>query len=746
VAASTAADRVEQTSALDSPVSRLRSAGAKRLEGLRRLGISTIRDLLYAFPSRYNDFSQIVPIIRAPLGERSSVLGSVLDVKVKRPRPRLMVIEVSIVDDSSILIASWFNQPWLQKALTKGTRVILQGKVEHSFGFRRMNSPLHTVLGEGLSVGGIMPVYRANADVTQGWVTRMVDEAFALAPAVLDPLPAPLRIRLGLMSRRVALRLIHRPPDSELLGQARHRLAFEEVLLLQLWLLLRRRRRNAGVEPRAHRIDGPLLRALRRQFPFDLTADQEQATAEILADMARPEPMSRLLLGDVGSGKTAVAALALAAARDSGFQAAMMAPTEVLADQYAGKLGPLFDAAGISWALLTSSTKASERRNLLAGLAAGSIGVLFGTHALIEPDVTFKELSLIVIDEQHRFGVGQREALRAKGEGSDLLSMTATPIPRSLALTIYGDMETSFIRTRPRATTRITTQVIGRGERRLAYEAIREALKRGEQAYIVCPLISSPQAAADADAGADDPGGKGREGTRLQATGGRDRQAGRSDEDEEDGQTLITEFSDEQDEGHIQAAEQEVRFLRAKVFPEHNIGLMTSRLKGADKRQVMDDFRDGRIDILVSTTVIEVGVDVPNATVMVIEDADRFGLSQLHQLRGRIGRGERDGRAFLISGTRNEDAQKRLAIMERSSDGFELAEYDLRLRREGDILGSRQHGIASLRLVNVIRDAELIQQAHVEARELLECDPLLEAVEHRHLASELMTLFGQEQA
>jgi ATP-dependent DNA helicase RecG len=745
-----AADRVEQTNALDSPVSRLRSAGARRLEGLHRLGISSIRDLLYAFPSRYNDFSRVIPIAGAPLGERSSVLGSIVDVKIKRPRPRLMVIEVSIVDDTAVLIASWFNQPWLQKVLTIGARVILQGKVEHSFGFRRMNSPLHTVLAEGLSAGDIMPVYRANADVTQGWVTRMVDEAFALVPAVLDPLPAALRTRLDLMSRHAALRLIHRPPDVSLLRQARHRLAFEEVFLLQLWLLLRRGRRNAGVTPKTHRSDGPLLRALRRQFPFTLTADQEQATAEILADMARPEPMSRLLLGDVGSGKTAVAALALAAACDSGFQAAMMAPTEVLADQYASKLGPLFDAAGISWALLTSSTRAAARRELLAGLAAGSIGVLFGTHALIEPDVIFKELSLIVIDEQHRFGVEQREALWAKGEGSDLLSMTATPIPRSLALTIYGDMETSFIRTRPHADRRTTTRVIGRGERRHAYEAIRQALERGEQAYIVCPLISSPQADADADTSPDEDFARRGVARNALPPATRQGKANAQDdgtgEDEEYEQALITEFSDEQDEGHIQAAEQEVRFLRAKVFPERSIGLMTSRLKGTEKRRVMDDFRDGRIDILVSTTVIEVGVDVPNATVMVIEDADRFGLSQLHQLRGRVGRGQRDGSVFLVSSTRNEDAQKRLAIMERSSDGFELAEYDLKLRREGDILGSRQHGVASLRLVNVIRDAELIQQAHTEARELLDHDPLLKATEHHHLASELAILFEQEQS
>jgi ATP-dependent DNA helicase RecG len=758
-----------QTRALDTPVSRLFSAGTRRLQGLRRLGISTIRDLLFAYPFRYNDFSRIIPIANTPLGERSSVLGTVFEVKVKRPRPRLTVIEVSVIDDTALLIATWFNQPWMVKSLAKGTRVILQGKVEHNYGFRRMNSPLHTLLDADDATGGIMPVYRANADITQGWVARMIEEAFSLAPATLDPLPASLRIRLGLMSRHAALRCIHRPPDGERLRQARRRLAFEEVFLLQLLLLRRRQRLNAMSSPKTHRVDGPALRDLRERLPFTLTADQEQATGEILADLARPEVMNRLLLGDVGSGKTVVAALALAAVHDSGFQAAMMAPTEVLAEQYAAKLGPLFDSVGIPWALLTSSTKPSDRRQMLDALATGHLSALFGTHALIERDVVFRELSLAIIDEQHRFGVEQRRALRSKGEGSDLLAMTATPIPRSLALTIYGDREVSTLRTRPRADAKTTTKVINKAEIRIAYEGIREALRRGEQAYIVCPLISFPSTASDASkaahrAGAerDDGADTGRDGGRDDGhdgagdaghgRGGRDgagNAGGGSRTDAspepEDERELITEFSGEQDEGHIQAAEQEVSFLRAKVFPQYRVGLMTSRLKSAEKRQVMDDFRAGRIDVLVSTTVIEVGIDVPNATVMVIEDADRFGLSQLHQLRGRVGRGERDGQVFLVSGTRDEDARKRLVAMERSSDGFALAEYDLKLRREGDVLGSRQHGAATLRLVNVIRDAELIQQAHTEARGLLAADPSLAAPEHQHLAVELQALFGADQ-
>jgi ATP-dependent DNA helicase RecG len=758
--------RAEQTRLLDAPVSRIRSVGGKRLRGLEKLGVGTVRDLLTCYPYRYNDFSQLSSIATTPLGELSSVLGTVADVKVKRPRPRLLVTEVSLVDDTGVLIASWFNQPWLQKNLAAGTRVILRGKVEHSFGFRRMNSPLHTVLDASDVAGGIMPVYRANSDITTGWVARLVDEALATLPAPLDPLPATLRTRLGLMSRHSALRTLHHPSNEPSRREARRRLAFEEVFFLQIFLLQRRRRMSADTTPRAHRINGVALEALKAALPFDLTHDQRRAAEEILAGMARPEVMNRLLLGDVGSGKTVVAAFALAAARDSGFQAAMMAPTEVLAEQYAHKLGPLFDTAQLRWALLTSATKPSVRTQLLSDLASGMVDVVFGTHALIEPDVVFKQLSLVVIDEQHRFGVEQRDALRAKGQGCDLLAMTATPIPRSLALTIYGDMETSFIRTKPRASVKTTTTVIGRRDIRRAFGGIREALERGEQAYIVCPLISAPQAggAPDARTGAEGDGSRGEaasDGARRErmnhppapapahaptASDGVHFGAGRAPGAPEEGdegvdEPLITEFSTEQDEGHIQAAEQEVRFLKAKVFPERRIGLMTSRLKSAEKRQVMDDFRNGRLDILVSTTVIEVGVDVPNATVMVIEDADRFGLSQLHQLRGRVGRGSRDGAVFLVSGSHNEDARARLALMERSSDGFELAEHDLKLRREGDVLGSRQHGQAALKLVNVIHDAELIGQAHDEATQLLACDPLLDAPEHHMLAYELAILY-----
>jgi len=709
--------RVQQTLALDEPVAKLPSAGGKRQQGLKRLGITTIRDLLCDYPFRYNDLSLIVPIAQASFAERSSVLGRVRDVKVKNPRPRLTVIEVALVDDSGLLIATWFNQPWMANVLKPGTRVILMGKVEHSYGFLRMSSPLHSVIDEQTSAGSILPVYHSNSQISAGWVSHCIDEALLRLPAPLDPLPASLRMEQGFMSRQSAWQNIHHPLTQASRNQARRRLAFEEVFMLQLYLKLRRQRQQAQASPHQHLTTGPTLKRLASLIPFTLTADQQTSIDQILDDMAAPQIMSRLLLGDVGSGKTIVAAFALAATCDSNTQAAMMAPTEVLAEQYAHKLGPLFDKANISWALLTSSTPQAARTQLLEGLAQGSICVLFGTHALIEPSVHFKNLSLIVIDEQHRFGVGQREALRAKGQGCDVLSMTATPIPRSLALTIYGDMDTSYLRSKPQSSTKTTTTLIDWQEIRLAYEAIREALSRGEQAYIVCPLIGGldPQDKQ----GEDDPGNE-------------DDQA----------EILITEFTRDLDPTHIQAAEQEVHFLQDKVFPQNHVGLLTSRLSSADKRKVMEDFRQGSIEILVSTTVIEVGIDVPNATVMVIEGADHFGLSQLHQLRGRVGRGSRDGQVFLVSSTQREQALARLSKMTRCSDGFELAEFDLKLRREGDILGNRQHGDALLKLVNVVNDAKLIALANKEAQKLLEADPLLQQPAHSHLAAEIELLFA----
>ena len=390
----------------------------------------------------------------------------------------------------------------------------------------------------------------------------------------------------------------------------------------------------------------------------------------------------------------------------------MMAPTEVLARQYAAKLGPLFDACGMSWGILTGSTVAAERAELLDALSHGSVDVVFGTHALIEPDVVFSDLSLVIIDEQHRFGVRQRAALREKGPGSDLLVMTATPIPRSLALTLYGDLSTSYIRTRPVSRPETTTQVVSRDARGVAYDAIRAALAQGRQAYIICPLVGLS----------------------------REQRARRS----ENGEMQLS-LSGRGDISDPKAAEEEAQFLARKVFPQYTVGLLTGHMGATEKRMVMDAFHDREIDVLVATTVVEVGVDVPNATVMMVEDAERFGLSQLHQLRGRVGRGEHQGQVFLVAdpGKDDTDTQARMDALVSTNDGFALAEADLKARREGDVLGSRQHGAETLKLVNVVDDAELIALAHDDALRILADDPALSHDEHTALARELETVFSR---
>jgi ATP-dependent DNA helicase RecG len=506
---------------------------------------------------------------------------------------------------------------------------------------------------------------------------------------VPDHLPASLRAARGLVPLHTALRDVHFPPTLSDAYAAHHRLAYDELLLLQLYMAMRRHaltREQAGV---AHPLDGPAHAALRAAVPFELTDDQVTATAEILADMHEPRPMNRLLLGDVGTGKTLVAAHALAVAADGAGQSAMMAPTEVLATQYAGAVGDLLDAAGVSWALLTGSTPAAERRRVLAGLADASIQVAFGTHALLEEAVTFKRLTLAVVDEQHRFGVNQRLGLRGKGASADLLVMTATPIPRSLALTLYGDLETSYLRQRPRSRPPVKTSLVKAPQRERAYEHVRAEARAGRQTYIVCALV------------------------------------------------------DESDAAQARAATREAERLATQVFSDLRVGLLTGRMRPAEKQRVMQQFRDREIDILVATTVIEVGVDVPNATIMLVEDADRFGLAQLHQLRGRVGRGEHPGEVFLFSDSRSAEAKERMGAIVATSDGFELAEYDLKLRGEGQILGDRQHGMPALRLASVLTDGELIEMARADARALVEADPHLRDDAHRPLLSEVKRVYRQ---
>lgn len=698
---------------LSSPVTAISGCAGARAQCLARLGITTVRDLVTWYPRRYIDMTKVVSCADAPIGEVATVVGRLEGVRQKHSRRGVSVIEAAVVDETGAVAAVWFSQPWMINKLHPGDTCSFTGKVSFNYGMKQMSSPMMEVIGseDGAAHAAMIPVHRATEGLTPAWMRRLVAQALVQVGDLVDPLPADLRCKHRLMGRKAALRYMHFPATKDSQEQARRRLAYEEVLLLQLEMLSRRRAEQLGSGFTEHAA-GASTRSLRARLPFELTAEQEAAVADIEQDMAAPKSMNRMLLGDVGTGKTIVAAFALCIASDSGGQAAMMAPTEVLAQQYAEKLGPLLDQAGVSWALLTGSTDKRERASIIEGAACGAIEVLFGTHVLIEPDVRFKNCTLLVIDEQHRFGVEQRAALRAKGPTSDLLVMTATPIPRTLALTLYGDLETSIIRERPANRPPVTTRTVSRSNRRHAYEAIRKELKAGRQAYIVCPLV-----------------GLTRE-QRKQAS--------------DDG-TLFDALRGDGEIAAPKAAENEARRLSTEVFPQYEVGLLTGRMPAAQKREVMAAFKRGEIDILVSTTVVEVGVDVPNATVMMIEDADRFGLSQLHQLRGRVGRGLHPGQVFLVADpAKDDDALKaRMDAMCTMDDGFTLAELDLKSRREGDVLGSRQHGASHLKLVNVIDDAELVMQAREDARGILDADSTLSAPEHRGLADELEEVFAR---
>ena len=702
-----AAERVQRTCALSDSVSRLRYVRGAREAALERLGVRRVRDLLLHIPSRYLDFTRVTPIALADVGSDATVVATVDKVSLKRPRPRMQVVEVWVVDQTGVLVASFFRQPWVAEQLKAGDVVALSGKVTFGYGFRQMRSPFYEVVGAPGDAGGyarVLPVHPVGEGLSASWMRRIVSAALADAGDVCDWLPASLAARHGLMTLARALREVHFPASPASAERARRRLAYDELLCLQLALLCRRNIELAGVEPTRHVADGPHVEALLAALPFSLTDEQRACVDEILSDMAAPRVMNRLLLGDVGTGKTAVAAVALAAVADTGTQAAMMAPTSVLARQYAGKLGPVLDAAHVSWALVTGATPADERALTEAACARGEVSVVFGTTALLSEGLEFSALTLVVIDEQHRFGVDQRAALRRKGPGADLLAMTATPIPRTLALSVYGDVDLSRIRRRPRAGAGVSTHVISPDSLDVAWGAVREAVAAGRQAYVICPLVD------DSDEG---------------------------DELEDVPEALRSSGS------RVRSATSTLSELRSQVLPGVACDLLTGRMAPGEKDLAMERFRAGQTKVLVATTVVEVGVDVPNATAMVVLDADRFGLATLHQLRGRVGRGDVAGTVYLCCAARRDSrARERLAALEATSDGFELAELDLRLRREGEVLGYRQSGGVSLEISDLDADRDLVEAAHADAREIALEDPRLAAPGHRAMAIEVRDRFG----
>lgn len=730
---SEASPRLAASCALDAPLGVLAYVTPARAKLFSNLGIHTLRDLILRVPRRYLDFSRHVSILEAAVNDTVTISCVIDRINLKRPRPHLSIVEMYVTDTIGIMRISFFRQPWLAKAYHVGDVVALLGKVEYSYGFKCMNSPFielihaadtrptdgyaadtHTadahaqnkstleLLPNARLDTHILPVYALCDGLSAAWYRRIIKICLHKILPLVDCIPSVYLARNRLMGYSTAIQQIHMPTSMSAQDAARRRFAYNELFFLQLAL-----RARTSVEdiqdPIQHCINGSHLKNFYKALPFELSAEQQSAAHDLLHDMQAKTCMNRLLLGDVGTGKTVVCALGFAVCADTSTQAAMLAPTSVLAQQYAEKIGTLLTKLSISWALLTSATTKSERADILSGLQTGSVQVVFGTTSLLSDDVQFHKLSYIVIDEQHRFGVHQRLALRQKSPFADLLAMSATPIPRTLALSFYGDLTCSFIKHKPFSTAKVTTKVLANENVSVAYDAVAACIEQGQQAYIICPLI-----------------------------------------DNQDARTTVDDIAPNAQSSAqtLHSAQQTFEALKRSSFSAYRIGLLTGRMDNVEKDRVMSQFRAHKLDVLVATTIVEVGVDVPRACAMIILDADRFGLATLHQLRGRVGRGSLAAQVYLVTASKKHSlARRRLDILENTFDGFELSQKDLELRREGDILGYRQSGTLTLRVCDMVRDMDLIEAAHRDVGELLDGDPDVSQVQHRALVHEMHARF-----
>ena len=726
--------RIDADLLLDGSVSILPEVGDVITRDLQRRGIYTIRDLLCTFPRRYVDMSNIKFINGANIGEEFTLIGTVYEVKSKQPRPYLNLVEVTVQDQSGVMIATFFRQPWIPRKLKSGMTVAISGKLEFNYGYKRMTNPYFEVIDSEADIdsGLMLAIHPASAKTSSQTMRRIIASALELTAKASDPLPLELRTKYRLMSYARALVCVHFPRNNSEMIAAKRRLIYQEVLIMQLYLMAKACAGPNGNKGFAHNINGSAVKKLADSLPFSLTDEQLAAKHEILEEMASEKRACHLLLGDVGTGKTVVSAFALAATKDSGMQAAFLVPTDVLARQHCNALGPLLENVGISWDILCGSTSKKNREDMLARLSEGLIDVLFGTHALLEPDLVFKNLSCVIIDEQQRFGVHQREKMLDKSNCCDLISLSATPIPRSLAISLYGHMTLSYIKKRPKNFAGNTTKVYTYDNRGRAFDAAKEALSKGRQVYIVCPLVGEGKFVSGQDS--------------QDALTSTVNLSSHEESYEYAFENISIENNEDMEikQAGLRSAKTEAKILQEQVFTDCKVGLLHGKMSAEEKQEVMEDFRAEKLQVLVATTIIEVGVDVPNASVMIIQDADRFGLSQLHQLRGRVGRGEDSGEVYLISSTKNPVALSRLNAMENCQDGFEIANIDLSLRREGDIVGSRQHGASSLKLVNVVRDIKIIETAHEDAREIIKQDPGFELNQNKALAREIHREFSNE--
>ena len=673
----------------DTPVQFCKGIGPKRAEMLKKLSITTVEDALSYLPWRYEDRGNLKKIGRLTFGTYETVAGEVVSAEVvSTKRKRVKVFELAVTDKSGMLIGSWFNQPFMKKTFKPGQKVILSGIVKsnpYKGGIPQIDNPDYEIMDDDdadnlIHTGRTVPIYRTTAGLSVRYLRNMMKAILdSSCAAVPEALPDYLIEKYSLMPAASALSEVHFPTsekDITVLNRgasaAHRRLSFEELFLLELGLALRKRGVTVEKKGISFKPIGRLETELRKNLSYKLTNAQERVIAEIKKDMTADRPMNRLIQGDVGCGKTIVAMMASLVAVENGYQACIMAPTEILAEQHSKNITAMALPLGVSVGLLTGSIKKKEKEALLAKIESGTVQLVIGTHALIEQNVKFHRLGLAIIDEQHRFGVLQRSTLTSKGYEPDVLVMTATPIPRTLALTVYGDLDVSVINELPPGRSPVITRLYFESRRREANHFVETELKKGRQVYVVYPLVEE------------------------------------------------TEKSD------LKAATEMAAHLQKDVFPSWKVGLLHGRMKADEKEAVMASFKSGETHLLVTTTVIEVGVDVPNATVMIIEHPERFGLAQLHQLRGRVGRGGHQSYCILMSPRMfAEEARERLNAFSRTNDGFKIAEEDLRLRGPGEFFGTRQSGLPDLRAANVIRDADLLEKARVEAFALIDQGPTL---------------------
>jgi len=692
----------------------IKGVGPSRLNTLSRLGIETIYDLLYCFPRRYEDRSRIKKLNEASPGEFETIKAKVLAFGDRVSKKGMNIFQVAVGDSTGVIHATWFNQPYMKDKFKIGQELILYGKIER-YNYLQMKNPEYEILTEispptrckkqdvkngdflhrvgredMVHMARIVPVYPLTENLNQRWfrnimkftVDNYVDE-------IVDILPFEMRKRNNLMMLKEAVRNIHFPVSEVVLKKARERIIFDEFMILQTGIALKRASIKIDLTGYSHKIEGDLVDRFKNNLTFQFTRSQLKVIKEIEEDMNSQKPMNRLLQGDVGSGKTIVALCALVLTAQNGYQGALMVPTEILAEQHYRNIKALVEGLGIEVALLSGDLKEEERRRRRQMIEIGKADIVIGTHALIQDGVNFKKLGLAVIDEQHKFGVMQRAILKSKSANPDILVMTATPIPRTLALTVYGDMDVSIIDELPPGRGEIKTFFFEEKNREKAYKIAEEQIRIGRQAYVVYPII------------------------------------------------------DESEKSDMRAAIKMHKDLASR-FPDLKIGLLHGRMKSKEKEAIMHDFKDRKIDMLVSTIVIEVGIDVSNACVMIIEHAERFGLSQLHQLRGRIGRGKHLSYCILVSQPKSDEARQRISAMLKTQDGFKIAEEDLEIRGPGEFFGTRQHGLPELKIANIIRDRDILDLARKEAFDLIKKDRFLRMPESRLIRENLLAKFSRE--